>query len=572
MAATQNLTFVAGIQGVGKTTNGLNRLTGATSGLEQAGNKANKMFRGMRGGTQQLSYQIQDVAVQLQAGQNALLVFGQQGSQIASLMGPGGAIIGALFAVSAALATTFLGATKKAEEGFEELAEEIRNTIFDLNQFNSEFTEFLRLQNKADTKKQTEEFGKLVEKYQSGVAKLELLKRKQREYEDAMAGTDEALKSAKAINGDYLEQIEAQELANAALAAQLRKMRNEFDGVTNATKKQMDARASAAERSINASHKELDAIIAQQKGQEKVARLQIQSRIKVANNRINAGHRELDELIAADKKRQELAEREKKRLDQQIREEEAYLKQRQAFRESLSKQADQILFGLMGPIDQIKETFAREEKILNEARAEQLIGFQEHADAVAAIQQRMQMAVQVYTLQTLATAGAAISGSLEQLSNAVGKASGIGRVLFAMSKAFAVGTAIINAHLAYSNAMANIPAPYNIPIANTMLALGYANAGAIAGQAVASFEGGGISFSGVRSGGMDGKGGRMAVVHPNEKITDLEKGGMSQTPVNVTMNISAIDAKGIDKLLIERRSLITGIVNKAVNNRGRSSL
>jgi hypothetical protein len=103
--------------------------------------------------------------------------------------------------------------------------------------------------------------------------------------------------------------------------------------------------------------------------------------------------------------------------------------------------------------------------------------------------------------------------------------------------------------------------------------MGYATAGAIMGQTIAGFEGGGITFNGVRSGGMDGRGGRMAVVHPNEKITDMEKGGGGgSAPINVTMNISAVDAKGIDKLLIERRGLITGMVNKAINNQGRSSI
>jgi hypothetical protein len=100
-------------------------------------------------------------------------------------------------------------------------------------------------------------------------------------------------------------------------------------------------------------------------------------------------------------------------------------------------------------------------------------------------------------------------------------------------------------------------------------AMGYASAGAIAGQTLASFEGGGITFNGVRSGGMDGKGGRMALVHPNEKITDMEKGGSTGQPVNVSFNISAVDSKGIDQLLFERRGMITSMVQKAVNNRGK---
>ena len=61
----------------------------------------------------QLGYQVQDIAVSLQGGQNALLVFGQQGSQIASIFGPGGAIVGAVLAVTAAVAAALVPSLMK---------------------------------------------------------------------------------------------------------------------------------------------------------------------------------------------------------------------------------------------------------------------------------------------------------------------------------------------------------------------------------------------------------------------------------------------------------------------------
>lgn len=48
---------------------------------------------------QLVGYQVQDMAVQLAAGQNAMVVFAQQGSQIASAFGPMGVMIGTLAAV-----------------------------------------------------------------------------------------------------------------------------------------------------------------------------------------------------------------------------------------------------------------------------------------------------------------------------------------------------------------------------------------------------------------------------------------------------------------------------------------
>ena len=87
---------------------GMHRAKKATKNFENQTKKTHGQLRLMRGGLGQVGHQIQDVAVQLQAGQNGLLVFGQQGSQIASLFGPGGAMIGAVLAVGAALGTAFL--------------------------------------------------------------------------------------------------------------------------------------------------------------------------------------------------------------------------------------------------------------------------------------------------------------------------------------------------------------------------------------------------------------------------------------------------------------------------------
>ncbi|EOW6732059.1 phage tail length tape measure family protein [Cronobacter malonaticus] len=64
----------------------------------------------------QLGYQIQDVSVQLQMGQNAMMVFAQQGSQIASIFGPGGAIAGAVIAISGALAGALLPSIFKSSD------------------------------------------------------------------------------------------------------------------------------------------------------------------------------------------------------------------------------------------------------------------------------------------------------------------------------------------------------------------------------------------------------------------------------------------------------------------------
>ena len=80
-------------------------------------------------------------------------------------------------------------------------------------------------------------------------------------------------------------------------------------------------------------------------------------------------------------------------------------------------------------------------------------------------------------------------------------------------------------------------------------------------------EGGGFTGMGVRAGGIDGKGGFPAILHPNETVIDHTKGqGMGAT---VNFNISTVDAAGFDQLLASRKGLITTIINNAMNNQGK---
>jgi hypothetical protein len=100
---------------------------------------AHGQLRLMRGGLGQLGHQVQDVAVQLQMGQNALLILGQQGSQVASLFGQNGALIGAVLAVGAALGTYFMPKMFSSKDALEELKKTAEETakILDVDFVNS---------------------------------------------------------------------------------------------------------------------------------------------------------------------------------------------------------------------------------------------------------------------------------------------------------------------------------------------------------------------------------------------------------------------------------------------------
>ena len=72
--------------------------------LRDGANGTQGSFRNLRGVSQQVGWQLQDVAVQAQMGTSAFVILSQQGSQLAAAFGPTGALVGAAIAVIGALA------------------------------------------------------------------------------------------------------------------------------------------------------------------------------------------------------------------------------------------------------------------------------------------------------------------------------------------------------------------------------------------------------------------------------------------------------------------------------------
>lgn len=204
-----------------------------------------------------------------------------------------------------------------------------------------------------------------------------------------------------------------------------------------------------------------------------------------------------------------------------------------------------------------------------EAQTAATTKLQEQADKAS----RMAMQNVAVVLNATSQQVSALSGAFEE----GGKAA---KAFFVMSQALAAANAIISglsASMSIREAYAKLAAQTANPTlatvgevhANLAAVMGFATAGMIAGQTIASFEGGGYTGSGARAGGMDGKGGMLAMVHPNETIIDHEKNGKMAQPVNVNFTIQANDTKDFDRLLVERRGVIVSLINNAVNNRGR---
>lgn len=77
---------------------------------------------------QQAGYQVQDFIVQVQGGQSALVAFAQQGSQLAGAFGPGGAVVGAIIAISSVIAGTFVASLGNGKSAVDALKDAIEST------------------------------------------------------------------------------------------------------------------------------------------------------------------------------------------------------------------------------------------------------------------------------------------------------------------------------------------------------------------------------------------------------------------------------------------------------------
>ena len=117
-------------QAVKGLTNDLSGLSGAarsTAGgmaaTTTAGQEATRMFRLQKGALQQAGYQFQDLAVQVGSGTSAFVAIGQQGSQLLGILGPGGALLGAVLAIGSVIGGTFYSSVMSAGSGVDALSD-----------------------------------------------------------------------------------------------------------------------------------------------------------------------------------------------------------------------------------------------------------------------------------------------------------------------------------------------------------------------------------------------------------------------------------------------------------------
>jgi hypothetical protein len=626
----------------------------------RANTNLDRSARQSRAGLAQFSYQIQDISVQLQGGQSPFIVLAQQGSQIASIFGAGGAVFGAIVAVGAGIATALLPAlfdSTTALEKIKEAGEDVDKTFKALD------SGIIGL---------SDSFLKMAEA--SGVAATIELRRQRRELLAAMATTQsEMIEQAKSFNavlerampqtGLMFEIINAnsagalaavakqyqtlygiteenirslQELSSAAMSGnvsdieafvtalseiqnqpgvtaefnelaeslsalmiatmngteqvgQLEAAIADIDGFINKSTESNDENADSLENMIsklqyqaltfdmsasqiavydgilaNANITQLTTI--QQLAQEIEARQQNSESIKAqaaAEENLRKERESADE--AARRKDERATENMLRKEERAV--EDSYRRQQEAI-QTIQKEQTQA----MSEPDRIAAEFDERIRITYEALQE--LGWleTEHANLLIRLNQEKAAAVaqslydeEQARRETVQSQISLMSSMASSIANSLEEGTAVQKAAYLVSQGLAFADAIISAELASAKALALFP--QNPAYAGMIKAMGYASAGVIAGQTIASFEGGGFTGFGARAGGIDGRGGMPAIVHPNETIIDHTMGGGA---VNVNITIQANDTRGFDELLNKRRGMIASMVQSSLNNMGRS--
>lgn len=641
--------------GINSAVKNIQKADAAARALERAALQANtasqKAARQMRASFQQVGYQFQDIAVQMQMGTNPFTIISQQGSQLVSVFGAGGAVAGAFIAIAGVIGSALLPKifdSTSALEALQKASEDVGKTFKELEsgtvvlgdafyrmaqQSFAAATVELNRQKAAivagldeietDLLQKTSAFGraflevdaataagllaigqapeqvaasfakmyglsqqsmgKLHELSQKAIggtaADVEVLLLSMAEMQSQTGATDAFDKLAEAISALFVESLTGQE--NLAL---LNEALGDLSGVIDTTTDNTEKFKSKVDSMIEGLQREVDILdmSSSQIALYDAAKLEATDTqiitIGLLAGEIQAREDLLDIIKQEDAATAEFYKNEKARIDANV----ALKKQEDdATEASYKKQKDALNVlekekqGRLTGVEKIESEYDERIRITTEALEElglletdhaNLIG-QLNADKSAAVikalaeedtARKEMMLSQVSTMQGMAAG----------IANSLAEGSAAQKAAFVVSQGLAIAEAIISAELASDKALAFLPPPINVPAAMAIKAMGYASAGIIAAQTVSSFEGGGFTGYGSRVGGLDGKGGMAAIVHPNESIIDHTKGGGSAA--NVIINVSANDTAGFDKMLFKRRAMIASMVQSALNNVGRS--
>ena len=522
-------------------------------------------IRNMRGNLGQLGFQVQDVAVQLQHGTNPLVVFGQQGSQVASIFGPGGAMIGALVAVGAALGSAFLPKLFEAKKELGELIEALDDSSVAYSELTKNAKALREFNMRTNYEDQVAELRDLGAEFGSLAAQRERAQKQidSLSSERLLSETEtQILASAESTMRNTEERFEQLGILLPAHAEEVSRLQRAYQDLENDTGDGHflggdDFAAGGGTALFDSLEAEQVFMQRYYDGLEEMRQQDLANRQTYADMQASV---EASRVAMVKENDEQELQRLQQYADMQGEVEAARLEMLQERNEKEAEIQQEISEDMvarvadgLAPMNAALDAFAS-------SASSSLMNFINGAGNAKEAIHGMANAITSGLLSAMIQMGVeAVKNKM--LSDAIATASAASSVALATSSGSAIAAAMAPAAALTSLATSGANAAGAQAGISATLALAQ-------GAALSSYEGGGYTGAGIRAGGLDGKGGHLAMVHPNETIIDHEKGG-SAGNVNINFAITANDTKGFDQLINSRRGMFYNMVREALSDQGR---
>lgn len=513
--------------------------------LRDGSNQTEGSFRNLRGISQQLGWQLQDVAVQAQLGTSAFVIFSQQGSQLAAAFGPTGALVGAVIAVAGAIGGALVNSMGVAGEEIDKLIEKVDK----LGKATKELAAIeLRKTIQDDQKRLVEldtlsRLGFLQDKQRSGVELSE------RELKQLLQLTSQREQLSDSIikNEGFLDTLTRSETENiektkkareetekllksyglkTTLLGKTDREQAKINATTELGSDATDEQRKSVLAAIDTYYNEHDALKAREKAikdAEKAEKAAAAESKRISQQRERAFQAETLSLIKQTETVNQEYNRRKAIIDEYVkyegtdqRTDQAYAaleqwktnalteeyKKREAVRKQI-EEAQRKQGGRDDPTGFENDTYARNLQLLTDQK--KALGESELAE-----RQRIDGLIEAETerhvsrlgeitntqltsqLQNYATFTGALGNVFGQLQQFAEEGSKEAAALFYINQAIALAETIVNTELAATKAMGQLGV-FGIPASTIIRATGYASAGIIAGQTIAgAYDKGGV--------------------------------------------------------------------------------
>lgn len=570
------------------------RAGSATDGFGKSTQKTSDSVRKMRYTAGQLGFQVQDIAVQLQSGTSAMVVFGQQGSQIAGAFGPGGAIFGAVIAIGAAVGSLLVASFSKGSQSAKDLKAEIEG-----------LTENFEALGEAARAVYIRELTKEMEDHIETLDELKLQYIASRNEVAALGrlfgDNADRIKEQTVITQDLAKAVEDYENKIRAAGEKVDLLTGKKKEETTETKRQIEdikryvermqeqaatislntielAKYKAVQMGANATQMQSILLSAQRIAQYTAE----QEAIKKAT--VEAEKQKKIEKQSAERKTQDQS-----RLDEKIKQIiDGEARKAEAEQAATDQRAVQIAESLMSEEEQIRMSYERRSQIILDST---LLTGQQVNEAMAALEIERQDKLREIkdksaeedrarsaqtTSQLLAFEDILLQGKSEKQKTAYRLAVNLASAEKRQNAAKIVSDS-------YAAAMGAYKALAGIPIIGPALGAGAAAlilgagvsyaAKSLTGRALGGQVRGGESYVvGERGPEVLTMGGSGRIT-TNEKIRNSssnDSGGVKQA--NITFQISTVDAQGFNDLLDSRRGQIINMINTALYDQGRGAI